>query len=285
MSDIIASLNAGDALAFSDAQLLESGPAISEEISLIITDGSTSREVQSNAVQLGARIISLSSPNDAHATLIKALWELTSKFGSNYEAYSAAFKEAEEKVEKAAAELAAATAAGGKKPAPSKGGAPPPPPPPSISIDDLLDMVPHKQSLDIALSTLSGLLSRSPSSFDSIPQAAVELLPKLLKHHSPRIQIRVLVCLKLLFSIKGASYSNSLLSSGAIEELLSLLRSSSKGSIKKAALQVRNNSDSPSLTYVLLLHSCFRGRKRGSQRKEGSSSLFLGVGGPLLLLD
>lgn len=273
MTDIIASLQAGDAIELTDAQLLEASLAISDELSSVINGPGIANNVKANAVQLAARVISLSS--DPHAPLIEALWTFTAQFGSNYEAYFSAFKEAEEKVEKAAAEVAAANAAAAsKKPAVSKGGAPPPSPPPSlISLDDLLNMIPHKQGLDAALSALSGLISTTPSSIiDSIPQSALVQLPKLLRHHSPRIQIRTLVCLKLLLSLNGA-HAMSLLSFGAVEELVSLLRSTGKGSIKKASIQVSYQKQCPSERLYRHLYILKKEFKMSSSFLEGCVAL------------
>lgn len=240
MSEIIALLKSGgsEGLALlTDAQLIESctGPT-SLEIATIISDAQA--DILIVSVELGARILSL-VPSDSHATvpICNALWSLTSRFGSSYEPYRSALKEAGEKVEKAAAEAAAVLGAGGKKPAPSKGGAPPPPPPPTITIDDLLNMVPHKQCLDTCLAALSGLLSRDPSTVEIIPLLALKQLPKLLLHHSPRIQIRALVCLKLIFSIKGPA-AITLLTTEAVSSLLTLLSTTSKGSVKNSVLQV-----------------------------------------------
>ncbi len=185
-------------------------------------------------------------PNLHQSSLTQALWHPIAEFDTGFESYQAALEDHRQKVAKAQAEAATAkkpTAGGGK-------GANAPPP----SVTDLESVlpVPRKQILEAILRCLASLASNSfapaewlctfTPGFGRVDASlGSQALVRLLSHHSPRVQLRALMCLRILGS--KSELRNALLSGQLTQELLRLLRTSANGALMIATMKVMHSWD------------------------------------------
>lgn len=115
----------------------------------------------------------------------------------------------------------------------------PPPkgaPPPVIDLDANLP-VPSKQCLEATLRCLTSLATLSSGPAAWLVQAGQPgLLVPLLQHHSPRVQLRAVQCMRAL-GATSAELLTTLMVHELVPELLRLLRTSTSGAVLNAASQ------------------------------------------------